>query len=232
MVARLLSHLAAAAVTLAGVGIIVFVLLRVVPGDPVAMMISPGASAADIAALRRLYGLDASIAEQFRFWLAGLLRGDFGVSISQKRGVADLVLQRLPATLEMAGLALAAALLIGGGLAVAGAALARGAGEAAVDGLNGILLAVPDFVWALVFILLFAVAWPLLPLTDRIDRGIDIAFTTRFYLLESCATGQFAVAANILSHMIMPVLALALPLAASIARVLKESLIEDRKSVV
>ena len=226
MPARLITHLAQAAITLAGVAIIVFVLLRVVPGDPIAMMISPGASAQDIANLRKLYGLDASILEQFRIWVLGLLSGDFGISISQKRAVGGIILQRLPATLEMAGLALAAAVLLGGLIAVAGTALRRRAGETVVDAVNGLLLAIPDFVWALGLVLLFAVAWPVLPLTDRIDRSLDVSFASRFYLLESLITGQFAVAGNILRHMVMPVLALALPLAAVIARVLKEALIE------
>ena len=60
-----------AAVTLLGVAIIVFVLLRVVPGDPIAMMISPGATPADIAALRAHYGLDTSLPTQFFVWLRG-----------------------------------------------------------------------------------------------------------------------------------------------------------------
>ncbi len=60
-----------AAITLFGVAVIVFVLLRVVPGDPIAMMISPGASPADIAALRAHYGLDASLPVQFLVWVGG-----------------------------------------------------------------------------------------------------------------------------------------------------------------
>ncbi len=70
------------------------------------MMISPGASKADIAALRAHYGLDASIAQQFVVWARDLLRGDFGVSISMHRSVLELLAERLPATLELAVAAL------------------------------------------------------------------------------------------------------------------------------
>src|SRR6201986_920283 len=93
----ILNRLIMAAVTLVGVATIVFVLLRVVPGDPIAMMISPGASAADIAALRAHYGLDASLPVQFVVWARDLLRGDFGVSISLHRNVLALLGERLPA---------------------------------------------------------------------------------------------------------------------------------------
>ena len=105
-----------AAITLAGVAVIIFVLLRVVPGDPIAMMISPGASPADIAALRAHYGLDASLPVQFLVWARDLLRGDFGTSISLHRDVLAMLAERLPATLELALAALAFAVLLGGAI--------------------------------------------------------------------------------------------------------------------
>src|SRR4051812_18128701 len=91
--------------TLFGVAVIVFVLLRVVPGDPIAMMIPPGASAADVDRLRALYGFDRSIPEQFAIWIGQALHGDLGRSISLRQGVLGLVAARLPATLELALLA-------------------------------------------------------------------------------------------------------------------------------
>lgn len=222
----ILKRIASAAVTLFGVAVVVFVLLRVAPGDPIAMMIGPGASEADIAALRARYGLDQSLLAQFGIWLGGIVVGDFGTSISLRSSVLGLVAQRLPATLELAGAALVVALAIGGAVAIVGTLARRSPGEAAVDGANGLLLAVPDFIWALAFVLLFAVAWPVFPLTGRMDPTIDAGFVTRFFLLESLVRGEFAVFGNIVSHMTMPVLALALPLAAIVARVLKGALIE------
>ena len=120
-----LRRLLVALATLAGVAVVVFVLLRVVPGDPVAMMISPGASQADIAALRAHYGLDGSCFRSLSFGSVMRLRGDFGISISLHRDVLALLRERLPATLELAIAALEFAVILGGAVAIVGAMARR-----------------------------------------------------------------------------------------------------------
>ncbi|MDL2405253.1 ABC transporter permease [Rhizobium calliandrae] len=222
----ILNRLIMAAVTLFGVALIVFVLLRVVPGDPIAMMISPGATPADIAALRAHYGLDASLPVQFGIWLKSVLSGDFGTSISLKREVLSLLGERLPATLELALAALVLAVLLGATVAVIGTLARRTPIEPVIDSLNGLFLAVPDFVWALALVLVLGVLFPLFPLSGRIDPAVDAQFTTPFFLVESLVTLRFEIFADIAAHMVMPVLALGLPLAAIIARVLKATLSE------
>src|SRR6202789_2733683 len=97
----ILRRLLVALATLAGVAVVVFVLLRVVPGDPVSMMISPGASEADIAALKAHYGLDAPLLTQFWIWIKGAVTGDFGTSITLHLYVTEVLASRLPATLEL-----------------------------------------------------------------------------------------------------------------------------------
>jgi ABC-type dipeptide/oligopeptide/nickel transport system permease component len=215
-----------AGVTLGGVATIVFVLLRVVPGDPIAMMISAGASPADIAALRAHYGLDASIPVQFLVWLGGLLRGDFGTSISLHRNVLEILGERLPATLELAAASLVFAALIGGAIAVFATLMSDFAFAPLIDAVNGLFLAVPDFIWAFALVLVFGVLLPVLPLSGRIDPSIGERFVTPFYLLEGLLTLRFDAVGDLLRHMILPMLALGLPLAAVITRVLKESLRE------
>ena len=215
-----------AAITLVGVALIVFVLLRVVPGDPIAMMISPGASPSDIAALRAHYGLDAGLPEQFAVWASNLLHGDFGVSISLHRNVLELLAERLPATLELAIAALLFAVCLGGAIAVFATLMDDSPVAPVVDALNGIFLAVPDFIWAFALVLLFGVFAPVLPLSGRIDPALDERFATPFYLTESLLTFRFSTFLDVARHMAMPTLALGLPLAAIITRVLKESLRE------
>ncbi|MFM7443443.1 MAG: ABC transporter permease, partial [Tabrizicola sp.] len=90
-----LLRLLTTAVTLIGVAVIVFVVIRVVPGNPIAMMLPPGATDDDIARLTAQYGLDKSITEQFLIWAGGVLQGDFGTSITARQPVLDLVLGRL-----------------------------------------------------------------------------------------------------------------------------------------
>jgi ABC-type dipeptide/oligopeptide/nickel transport system permease component len=222
----LLRRVVMAVVTLFGVAVVVFLLLRVAPGDPIAMMIAPGASPQDIADLRARYGLDQPLLAQFVIWLGGILHGDFGISISLRRNVLELLSERLPATLELAVFACTVAVLLGGVTAIAGTLLRRSRGVAVIDTVNGLLLAVPDFVWALAFVLVLGVLWPVLPLSGRIDPRVDAALATHFYLLESVFTGRFGITRDAIAHMIMPALALALPLAAVIIRILKEALSE------
>lgn len=222
----LVRRVSMAIVTLLGVAVVVFLLIRVAPGDPIAMMIGPGATKADIAALRAHYGLDQPLIVQFGIWLGGVVRGDFGVSISLHRNVLELLADRLPATLELATAACVVAVLLGGTGAILGTLWCQRAGETVIDAADGLMLAVPDFVWALAFVLLLGVVWPIFPMSGRIDPTLNVHFVTHFYLLESLLTGRFAIAGDIISHMVMPVMALALPLAAVIARILREALSE------
>ena len=212
--------------TLFGVAIIVFVLLRVVPGDPIAMMIPPGAREADIANLRQLYGLDKPIWQQFTVWLGAIAQGDFGRSISLRENVLGLVLARLPATLELAVFATSIALLLGISLAVLGEFKRGRWPEKFVDSFAGFALAIPDFLWGLIFILLLGVLWPVMPISGRLDPSLEFNNHTQFFLLESLLRGEIRIFASLISHMMLPALALALPLAAMIARVLKNSLHE------
>ncbi|MCC6203498.1 MAG: ABC transporter permease, partial [Hyphomicrobiales bacterium] len=157
---RFLIRLLTMIVTLLGVSVVVFVIIRVAPGDPIAMMLPPGATQADIDRLRALYGLDKSLVEQYFIWLSGVLRGDFGTSISLRQDVLGLVLGRLPATLELSVAALLLAILIGVPLAILGAREQGTVVEAGIDVANGAALSIPDFLWGLVLILLFGVLAP------------------------------------------------------------------------
>jgi peptide/nickel transport system permease protein len=224
---RILLRLLQAVPTLAGVAVLVFVLVRVVPGDPVAMMIPPGADAAVVLRLHALYGLDKPLSAQFVIWAGQALTGDFGLSITTRQPVASLIASRLPATLELVALATTLAVGLGTAFAVVATRFAGRTGEVLVDGVTGFLLAVPDFLWGLAFIVIFGVLLPLLPISGRADPTQALGLASDFALTESFLRLRWGVTADILRHMAMPATALALPLAAMIARVLKTSLAEQ-----
>lgn len=222
----ILRRLALAVPTLFGVMIVVFVLIRVVPGDPIAMMISGEASPADIARLREAYGLDQSIPVQFFYFLKSVLSGDLGTSISLRRNVLELILGRLPATLELALLALSIAIVFGVLFALVSVYWRNRWPEILIDGIHAVALAIPEFLWALLLILLLSVSFPIFPISGRVDPTRVSDFQTQFYLFESLFTGKFSELAEVLRHMALPSLSLALPLIAVIGRVLKSSLLD------
>ena len=222
----ILSRALSALLTLFGVMMVVFVLVRVVPGDPISMMIAPGATDADIAALRAHYGLDLPIWQQFWVWFKQVLQGNLGTSISMKQGVITIIAQRLPATLELAIFALIMAVIWGGFIALVSTAWRGTWVERAIDNFNGIMLAVPDFIWALTFVLVLGVLVPVLPISGRSDPSIDAGLATQFYILEGLARAKFAFVWDVLKHMLLPACALAFPLAAVIGRVLKNTMMD------
>ena len=221
-----LLRLVTTAITLIGVAVIVFFVIRIVPGNPIAMMLPPGATEEDIARLTKRYGLDASIPEQFLIWCQGVLQGDFGTSITTNQPVLSLVLGRLPATLELSIMALVMAVIMGGALALTGTRQRGTKVEAGIDVANGMALSVPDFLWGLVLILLFGVLWPVFHISGRVTPSLELPFITDFYLFESLLRLRFDLWADIVSHMFLPALALAIPLAAIIGQLLKQSLKE------
>lgn len=214
------------AITLLGVAVIVFFVIRVAPGNPIAMMLPPGASQADIARLTALYGLDKPIPTQFAIWLGSVLHGDFGTSISLRQNVLAIVLDRLPATLELSLLAMLIAIVLGTLLAFVATRWRDTPAEAGVDAVSGVALSVPDFLWGLALILALGVAWPVFEISGRVSPTLSLPFATQFYLIESVLRLRFDITADLLRHMLMPAVALALPLAAVIAQLLKGSLKE------
>ncbi len=226
IVRALLTRLATTLVTLLGAAVIVFVVIRVVPGNPIAMMLPPGATDADIARLKALYGLDKSILEQFWIWIGNVVQGDFGTSITLRQPVYDLVIGRLPATLELSVVALIIAVLLGGAAAMT-ATLYRGSKvEGGIDVAGGIALSLPDFLWGLALILVLGVVWPLFHISGRVSPSLGFDFQSNFFLFEALVRLRFDVVANLASHMLLPALALAIPLAAIILQLLKQSLKE------
>lgn len=207
------------------VSVLVFVVLRQLPIDPVGMSLPPGATEADRLALTREFGLDRPVAEQYLRWATGLLRGELGVSVNLRRQVGPLIGAVLPATLEL----VIAAMVLGTGFGIAGGLLLfaarRTVWEGAGDVLSSVLVSVPEFVWAIAGILLFGVWLHILPFIGRIDPDHAIPVRTGLMLVDTLLAGQPAAFADAIAHLALPALALGITLAPLVTRVLRSSLL-------
>src|ERR1043166_3488427 len=176
---------------LAIVSALLFAVLRLLPVDPAAMSLPPTATLAEVAAKRHEMGLDRPLPQQYLIWLSDVAAGDFGTSIHFRRAVVGLIAETLPATIELAVLAMiiAAALGLAGGLYLFHV---RGSLKEPVADLTSIvLLSIPEFLWGLFFILLFGVAIPLLPFPGRLSAGFQRPVHTGFLLLDTLIDGRF-----------------------------------------
>ncbi len=208
------------------VSALVFVVLRLIPADPVSMAVPPNATTADIEAMRREMGLHLPVTHQYAIWLDRILQGDMGESIAFGQPVSRLIGQSLPATIELAVFGALFAALIG---LPGGVLLFRLRGrpaEPAVDVGSTLMMSIPEFLWALFLILAFGVALNLLPFAGRLPPDMTIPRTTGFLLLDCLAAGDPAAFLEAVRHMLLPALSLALGTVPLIMRVLRSSLLD------
>jgi peptide/nickel transport system permease protein len=221
-----LRRLIVAIPTLILLSLVVFVVLRLLPVDPLSMMLPPSATAADSAALRRQMGFDRPIPVQFVIWLWQAVRGNLGNSINFHQPVTTLMAAAMPATIELAlaGLLLALAISVPGG--VIAYVLYRRRRETAADLAVTLLQSIPSFLWALLLIVVFGVLWPVLPFSGRVGQDVSLPDITGFALIDLLITGRFDAWLSALSHLFLPALALALSFAPLVIRVLRSGLID------
>jgi ABC-type dipeptide/oligopeptide/nickel transport system permease component len=208
------------------VSALLFCILRILPVDPAAMSLPPNATLGEIETKRHEMGLDLPLWRQYLIWLGQVAQGDFGTSIHFRRGVAGLIGSTLPATIELAVLAM----LIAGTLGVVGGLVlfdVRGTHkEPIADAASIVLLSLPEFLWGLFFILLFGVALELLPFTGRLSAGFQRPVVTGFLLPDTLLVGRLDMFWDAVKHMILPSLALGIAFSPTIMRVLRSSLID------
>lgn len=193
---RLLARLASTAGTLLAVLVTVFLLVRVLPGDPVEVMLGERASGADRAALVAQLGLDRPLATQLGDYLLGLTRLDLGHSLRYHEPVATLIGARLPATLELAGVALALAVALALPLGIAMAVRAGGVAGRLAGMLTLLGMALPGFWFGPLLILLFAVQLGWLPVAGR-EGFASLALPALTLALGLAATLARQLAANL-----------------------------------
>jgi peptide/nickel transport system permease protein len=198
------ARLALAPVMLWLIASLVFLLLRVAPGDPIDALLGPRAPEAARAALRSELGLDLPLLNQYGDFLTALMRGDLGTSLSNKQPVVELIRASLPASLELGVVALLLAATVG--LAVGFSGIARPEGKVDLAGrLYGIgTYALPPFWAAMVVQLVFAVWLGWLPVGGRFPPTLLPPEGSGFYLLDSLRAGSWRQFAGAVRHLVLP----------------------------
>lgn len=212
---------------LLGVSVIVFVMMALTPGDPVEVMLAgQQVPPEQVQAMRHDMGLDRPPLERFGVFLGNALTGDFGLSFFHRRPVVDVIAERLPATIELTLAALLIALALSIPLGVLAAVHKNGLVDrlAALGSLFGISL--PGFWFGIILIMVFAVHMQVLPVSGRMDYACEVAPITRLIAIDSLLRGRPDCFANALSHLAMPALTLALPMAAVLTRVQRAAMLE------
>jgi peptide/nickel transport system permease protein len=203
---------------------LVFLLLRVAPGDPIDALLGSRAPEAARAALRQQLGLDQSLLAQYGSFLGHLLRGDLGTSLSSEEPVTRIIRDSLPASLELGAVALLLAAVLG--LAMGFSGIARAEGRVDLAGrLFGIgTYALPPFWAAMVMQLVFAVALGWLPVGGRFPPTLLPPSGTGFYLFDSLRHGNWSQLMGTLRHLVLPATTLGLLLSGIFTNALRLNL--------
>ncbi|MCB0002623.1 MAG: ABC transporter permease, partial [Anaerolineae bacterium] len=209
-----------------------FLFMRLSPGDPVDIMMGQGGavSQGEIEQLRSEFNLDKPLIQQLGLFLGDLAHGDLGNSFTKKQPVAQLIADRLPATIELALGSLFFALLIAFPIGIISAVRQNSAIDRVSMGGAFLGISMPAFWLGIVLIMLFSVKLRWLPVQGRIDYDAGLQEVTGFYVLDSILTGNGTALVSSVKHLILPSIALGAAVAAIIARVLRSSLLESLRS--
>ncbi len=227
MLRLLLRKLATLVPTLLGVTVVAFALIRLIPGDPVEIMVGerrldPAAHAALMARL----GLDQPLPVQYGAYLKQLAQGDLGKSLVTREPVSAEFAVLFPATVELAAAALLLALCIGLPLGLT-AALKRGSWfDQAVMAVATVGHSMPVFWWGLILIMAFSVGLEWTPVSGRVGIEYDIPTVTGFMLVDSALSDETGAFVSSLLHLVLPAVVLGTIPMAVIARMTRSSMLE------
>lgn len=232
MTRYILRRLGISLLTVLGLALVVFLVVRVLPGDAAAARLGPEASEADIEALRTAYGLDQPLIVQLGQYLLGLVQGDLGTAVSTGRPVADEMFMRLPATLELAIAGLLVALAIGFPLGMLAAAY-RSRMPDTLARLFAVLGSSLAPVW-LGLMLIFGLyyATHLFPgPVGRLPIGMAPPPTiTGLYVLDGVLTGDFSTSWEALRYLALPAITLGLGASAAVLKMVRSAMIATAES--
>jgi len=213
---------------LLGLSIVIFVISRIMPGDPARMAVGARAPQWVVDNLREQMHLDEPLYTQYYYWLRDALHGDFGISLVTRRPVADDVKEFFPATFE---LALFAGIIMGGGGIFLGT-LSAWHKDKWIDNVVRVIsylgVVTPAFVFAILFLLLFGMALNWMPTMGRISAELSRPpVVTGLMTIDALLAGDFAVFLDVLWHLILPGIALAMGGLAQEARITRSTMSDN-----
>lgn len=206
MTSFLFGRIVSMAISLLVASIVIFAILEVLPGDPAQFMLGINAQPDTLAALRTQLGLDQPVFLRYFSWLAGMLHGDFGISYTYRSPVTELVLQRVAVSAPLAIYALSLTILIAFPAGIIAAARRNSATDLTVMGATQIGVAVPNFWFAIILMWVFAVT------LHWFSAGGFAGWDKGFF--------------EGMKSLTLPAVALALPQASILARVMRSSLLD------
>jgi peptide/nickel transport system permease protein len=211
---------------LLGVSIVVFFMVRLIPGDPAQIMLGQQATQAQVQQVRENMGLDKPIIIQYGLFLKDALRGDLGDSTVTGRPVTTELMVRLPATFELVAFAMLIAVLVGVPVGVISAVKQYSLLDKTTSVLALTGISMPIFWLAMILVVIFGVNLELLPFPGRLDPTTGITAITGLVLVDSLLTLNFVGFWDGLLHLIMPALALATIPMAVVMRMTRSSMLE------
>jgi peptide/nickel transport system permease protein len=226
--AKILERVLATLPVMVGVAILAFAFMRLTPGDPVDLMMGEagGVSREEVQAIRHQFKLDEPLHRQLFYFLSGLAQGDLGTSFKKKEPVWNLILDRLPATMELALGSLILGLIMGMPIGVWSAVKQNSWLDRLSMGGSFLGISMPPFWLGIILIIFFSSTLRWLPVSGRIVYGLEPAFITGMYVIDSLFQGRFDSFLSALAHLVLPSITLGLALAAIVARVMRSSMLE------
>lgn len=213
-----------------GLSIVIFILARVVPGDPARMALGPRAPKEVVQRLRQEMYLDKPLPEQYFYWIRGVFSGDFGRSLVTKRAVLEDIKEYLPATMELAIFAGILMAIFGVLLGTLAARYKDTWVDSLIRTLSYFGVAIPAFVAAIIFVLLFGYYWPILPVLGRLSPGISYPTRiTGLLTLDSLIQGNLVAFWDAFKHLILPSVALSLGSLFQQARITRSSMADNMR---
>lgn len=214
--------------TVLGIVVVVFFIVRILPGDAAAVRAGPYASAEKIQEIRDRYGLDDPLPEQFVRYVGNVVQGNLGRSIRTEQSVTKEVFERLPASLELAFYAVLMASIIGIPLGILAAARENGWIDrfARVFAVLGSSMALFWLGLLLIYFFFFRLRWFPGPI-DRLSVGTEPPGTiTGFFTIDAALRGRFGVMLEAFRYLALPVITLGLVLAAPILKMVRAAMID------